>query len=465
MIPRRRFLMGAGGLIFALPFLESLVGLDGIARADDLEKEPGRYAVFFRSAHGFVGSKFWPSAKGPITDQTLSGRSLAALSPYKNNLLVVGGISHPYGSDGCDHKYGGIQALTGSRPYRGANEGVNLALATGESLDFRIQRTLMPGVEPLILTSGKRNSDRLGIQDFLSFRGSKDLVSGEISPFNAYKKIFGLVNGGPSDAKILLRKSVNDYVKDGMKTLLSSSKLSAADTERLQLHMAGIRDTEKKIGMHLSDERIAQMEKGSNVNDYENNTIEVLKMQLDLIALAIAAGAFRAITLQIGAGIDATQYLIKGQRFAGAHAISHRVATQMPFMDGAPLAGAEDMHVQLDIMHADLFKYLLDRLSSYKFGSQTLLDYGTVMWFSEIADGPSHSHDNIPHILAGSCGGYLKTGNYVDGNCYVNKILNTVGSAVGLKNGNGPLNNFGDQDLVAENKDNKAAGTIAAMIK
>jgi len=465
-IPRRNFLLGAGGLIFGLPFLEGLAGLETTALGQSLEKEPGRYAVFFRSAHGFVGKNLWPSAKGAITDQTLAGKSLSVLAPYKSNLLVVGGISHPFGSDGCDHKYGGIQSLTGSRPFRGRDEAVNLALATGESLDFAIQRTLMPGVEPLILTSGKRNTDRLGIQDFLSFRGTKDLVSAEINPYNAYTKVFGLNKNGVSDGRSLLRKSVNDYVKEGMKSLMASSKLSSADTQRLELHMDGIRDVEVKLGLQLSEERIAQMERGSTVAAFENNTIEVLKMQLDVIAIAIAAGAFRAITLQIGAGIDATQYLIKGQRFAGAHAISHRVATQMPFMDGEPLAGAEEMHIQLDIMHAGLFKYLLDKLSEYKFGNQTLLDFGTVMWFSEIADGPSHSHDNIPHILAGSAGGFLKTGVFVDGNAHVNKILNTVGSAVGLKNAAGDnLDNFGDPELVAENRGNKAAGTIAAMIR
>lgn len=465
---RRNFLIGAGGIVFGLPFLESLSGsgLIGMAYADEiLETEPGKFAVFFRSAHGFVRPKFWPSAKGAITDATLKGCSLEALTPYKNQLLILDGISHPFRYDGCAHKGGGIQSLTGAKPYLGAGEAVNLALSTSESLDFRIQRDLMPGVEPLLLTSGKRNTDRLGIQDFLSFRGNKDLVSAEISPINAYRKVFGMTNTGPTDAKLLLRKSVNDYVKEGMNKLLASKAISASDKERLQLHMAGIRDTEKKLSLHLTDERIAQMDQSSNQSNYEDNTIEILKMQLDVIAIAIAAGSFRAITIQIGAGIDATQYMINGQRFAGAHAISHRVATQMPFMDGAPLAGAEDMHVELDKMHAGLFKYLLDRLSSYKFNNGTLLDYGTVMWFSEIGDGPSHDTNNIPHILAGGANGFLKTGQFIDGNAHVNKVLNTVGTAVGLKNGNGPLDDFGDKDLVAENKDNRAAGTIAGMIK
>lgn len=210
----RNFLLGAGGIIFGLPFLESISSMDSMARADEiLNTEPERFAVFFRSAHGFVRPKFWPSAKGAITDATLKGRSLEFLSPYKNQLIVIDGVSHPFGSDGCDHKYGGIQSLTGAKPYRADNEGVNLALATGESLDFRIQRELMPDVEPLILTSGKRNTDALGIQDFLSFRGSKDFFSAEISPYNAYRKVFGMSTTGPSDARLLLRKSVNDYVK------------------------------------------------------------------------------------------------------------------------------------------------------------------------------------------------------------------------------------------------------------
>jgi hypothetical protein len=69
----------------------------------------------------------------------------------------------------------------------------------------------------------------------------------------------------------------------------------------------------------------------------------------------------------------------------------------------------------------------------------------------------------MPYVCAGSCGGVLKTGAYVDAadvnaNKYVthNKFLNTIGAAVGCKNGaGGELDDFGDASL--------AKGVIAQM--
>jgi hypothetical protein len=61
----------------------------------------------------------------------------------------------------------------------------------------------------------------------------------------------------------------------------------------------------------------------------------------------------------------------------------------------------------------------------------------------------------MPYVCAGSCGGALKTGAYVDAgdaasDKYVthNKFLNTIGAAVGCKNAAGaPLDDFGDAAL------------------
>jgi hypothetical protein len=49
------------------------------------------------------------------------------------------------------------------------------------------------------------------------------------------------------------------------------------------------------------------------------------------------------------------------------------------------------------------------------------------MWVNHIADGPSHSMKNVPHIIWGNGGGYLKTGQYVDaGNVQNGKLFNTL---------------------------------------
>ena len=55
----------------------------------------------------------------------------------------------------------------------------------------------------------------------------------------------------------------------------------------------------------------------------------------------------------------------------------------------------------------------------------------------------------MPWAIAGSAGGYLKQGQYIDaGGVTHNRMLNTIGAAVGLKNGSGgPLDDFGMSSL------------------
>ena len=92
--------------------------------------------------------------------------------------------------------------------------------------------------------------------------------------------------------------------------------------------------------------------------------------------------------------------------------------------------------------------HLLDKLASYPMPSGSLLDCGVAVFTNDLSN-KWHSYENVPFILAGSCLGALQTGRYVDaGDVAHNKILSTIGAAVGCKNGNGdPLDDFGDSSL------------------
>ena len=105
-----------------------------------------------------------------------------------------------------------------------------------------------------------------------------------------------------------------------------------------------------------------------------------------------------------------------------------------------------------------MFAHLLQRLSMYTTDVGTILDDSVAVWCNDLATGVGHSYNNIPWVCAGSCGGFLKTGLYVDaGGVDHNKFHNTILSAVGLTNiEGGPVDDFGDPGL--------EPGVIDAMI-
>jgi hypothetical protein len=78
-----------------------------------------------------------------------------------------------------------------------------------------------------------------------------------------------------------------------------------------------------------------------------------------------------------------------------------------------------------------------------------MLDHSAVMWLPELADGNAHNN-NLPIVIAGSAGGYLKTGQSValdtsrtlgTGNSEASCTDGTdVGFGTGSQGGNVPLN-------------------------
>jgi hypothetical protein len=456
MLNRRLFLRGAG-IVVALPLLESLPETKS---ASAQAATPFKYAIFVRQANGVQQKsgnepeRFWPSALGQLTTAGMradSGRAVSELSDYASKLLIVRGIKYNFSYSGCGHADGGLQCLTAAKPNGTFS---NESLATGESIDNRIVRALEPaGNEPLNLYAGRKSGY---LDDVLSYRKAGDRRAAEPNPFNAYKRLFGVPNADVSVQNQLAtqRKSVNDVVRAQMQALLARTELSKFDSDRLKLHFEAIRDMEVRLACHLPAARYTEISSvPANTVDDDEQIEKMVQMQMDVIALAMSCGLTHAATLQIGNGNDQTQYLIDGVRQERFHHISHRIHGDGS--SGDPIPEADMKHHRIDRKFALFFKYLLDRLSQYTTPTGNLLDQGVSVWTNDLAAGVSHSSNNLPFVCAGSAGGFLKTGVFVDAgnvpqNQYVtnNKILNTFGAAVGVKNAaGGPLDDFGDSSL------------------
>jgi hypothetical protein len=157
---------------------------------------------------------------------------------------------------------------------------------------------------------------------------------------------------------------------------------------------------------------------------------------------ATAAGTNRALT-------------INGAKIERFHWVSHRI--QSDTATGAALPQALEWHTAIDRMRMDTFKYMLDKWTAYSTPNGPLLDNAFALWTNHVAAGPSHGFKNLPIIIAGSAGGYLKQGQYIDaGNVTNNKLMNTLITAAGGRKAGAPFDNFGGADL--------AGGLISAML-
>jgi hypothetical protein len=462
-VGRRVFLRGAASAVMALPVLEGLLPKGVQAQATKQS-----FAIFMRQANGCQQQlnaepdRFWPKNLGALTTASMQAdgdQAVSVLADYASKLLIVRGVEMREIQDaGCGHSSGGLLCLTAARA-NGKN--IEKALATGESIDNRIARELSgAGVEPLTLRAGMRSGY---LDDVLSYRSSGNRRVAESNPFNAYKALFGLVTTptttpGTVDTTALRRKSVNDLVRAEMTRLLSNPKLSKDDKDRLTQHQQAIRDLE--VGMATGQQctftgdvldPITKLTTSQAESDAM--ILQTVKFQSQVIAIAVACGKARGVTLQIGNGNDQTQFTINGKKYERFHHISHRINSDGA--EGSAIADADVKHHDIDKLFAGMFKGLIAELDARKTPTGSLLDEGVAVWLNDLANGPPHGKQNIPYVCAGSAGGALKNGVYVDAgnkasNKYVthNKFLNTIGAAVGVKNAAGnALDDFGDSTL------------------
>jgi hypothetical protein len=448
MINRRRFLRGLGGAAIALPLLETFQ--DKTASAEDGGYPP--YAIWVRQANGVQQAtsgepdRYWPEQTGTLTQTDLASqtRALSVLADYADKMIALKGIDFAFPGNGCGHSGGGNQCLTAAKVSQ--TPSGNESLAEGESIDNFIATALQdPGVEPLTLYAGKMSGY---INEVLSYRGPQQLRPAERNPFNAYMDLFGLNNLNQEQLERLkdARASVNDLVREEMQSLMSRQDLSQADRDKLTMHFEAIRDLEIGMSCELPEMEVAEMEAIQGELGNSDNLITIAKMQCDIIALAMACGAVRSATLQIGDGNDSTQYTINGQKQYSYHWISHRI--QGDGSEGTPIQDADLLHHEIDKIHLDIFKHLLDKLSSYSLGNGTLLDSGITVMLNDLSNR-YHSYQDVPYILVGSANDYLKTGQFLDvGGVYNNKLFNTVANALGITKGDGsPIDDFGDSSL------------------
>ncbi len=530
MIARRRFLAGAGGLLVALPFLEGLAPRR--ARADGPDQ---RFFLSFRQWFGvqqrprFGGSLagesegFWPDADvqpgqavaltKELLQKSQNGdiRATGELADFAPSLLMLRGVrvSTFYRDHAALHRRNLVQGMTGSysqptRPGHTASEDDddNNAWPMHETLDTFISRQLgvpVPTVFEAVINDAQT-----------SYRNDPD---GGIplpnptfqQPSAAFQQMF---TQAQLDAKAqLLRTSVTDAVLSEIKSLRADPRLSQADRQRLDQHFDAMNQLETKLkcappgldsplmasalladGKKPGDDSMQLWQAKGDFNQYVEYAASAF---IEIAALGASCGAFRAGTIVMPAptSFDHSDIFSAGsgeysQGFPGHyHSISHR-----SFNDTSDNTGgqaATDAHHRIDRWHGRMFARLLGRLRDYG-----ILDQGITLWSNEIGHGDHWCYD-MPHVIAGSGGGRLRTGQYVDLQTSAAtdqdtsgdigtlldairskqtpnaRVLNTLGAALGLTSGNGkPLEDFGgfERDPL-RNELPRITGNLASLLK
>ncbi|HEX3852151.1 MAG TPA: DUF1552 domain-containing protein [Polyangiaceae bacterium] len=439
-LSRRTVLRGIGGAALAMPLLND-VFKGGVAQAASAPF-PKRLFLYF-TPNGTLPADFF----GPGGSSLTLGNILAPLAPHKNDLLVLDNLDNVVSKNASGDPHGvgigclftGQKLLTGAQAQGMSSGGWAAGISIDQYVAAQIGKTTKLGSVELI---GKSIAG--SIFSRISFAGSDQPIAPEPDPQNAFDRMFGSLTtpAGQQAQQLALRKSVLDNVLAELNTL--SGRVSAADKLKIQAHAAALRDIETRLATTVTTggscmvpmrpattatppvayDPYAAQNAGAEVINAANDTLfpSVIKSHFELVARAFACDITRVASLM--AAPSRSDVVMSWLGLSTAH----HEASHMSDTQGAPYL------TKINNWYAQQLSDFITTLKSIPEGNGTVFDNTLIVWGNELGIGNIHSHTRVPFLLAGSAGGYFKTGRYVSfpSGTFHNNLLASVALAMGV---------------------------------
>jgi hypothetical protein len=390
-LSRRLFLRGlsAAGAPVAvgLPPLAAMFNSQGTAYAaptrDSKKTIPNRFVLWF-NGNGVVERYWIPTETGPGFVMT---PCLSPLAPFRSDIHIVTGLDNPAArlpGPGNDHHRSMSALMTGTQ-FTGRGAGgasIDQAIAAKVGGDSRF-RSVEVGVS--------QESFGESVQRNMSWAGYDRALPPEMLPDKLFDRLFGARDLGWVNRK----KSVLDAVQHDSAALRKA--LGDADRQRLEEHLASVRDVERAIASLPPEyRRVDPPEFDGDMKDWPR----IAKLQSELLVHALASGQTRVASYMLTKCQGLSRFPWLGYTAARHHDYTHR--------DGkAPGAdGPDGQRVMRDICrwHVEEFAWLLGRMKATPEGEGNLLDHTTLIFVHEHAEANDHKNNGLSLIVAGHAG-------------------------------------------------------------
>ena len=433
-LSRRSFLAGSGACI-SLPLLEAMLPSGKMAFAADAS--PGRMLIFF-TGNGCHMPKFVPGSEGDFSNGFRGATSLDPLRDIWQDVTTIKGLHNdPLKGQIGDHGKGSgafmtCAAVAKNRISSHTTMDVVAARQIANQTRFSNLHLGLDGVGSGFPDNGY-SAAYLGN---ISWQNSSTPVPKEIDPNKLFNRIFSGdlpdVPGG-ADTANAINRSVLDAVLGDVNRL--ENKLGVADREKLQGYLNGIHELEQKL--QAPDEEQQQSSACAKPNIGSNgNWVKNSRLMNDLMVMAFTCDLTRVISYVFSNGLTGRVYNNLGIG-GGHHNISHHGGN----------GTKNDQLRRIDTYHmgelADLCKKLKAQVDVQ---GNSLLDSTIVFYSSEIADGNTHSHYNLPTVLVGRGNGRIRSGRHINtssgkmADLYVAMMQHVGANVDSFGNSSGPLN-------------------------
>ena len=399
-LSRRTMLRGAGASL-ALPWLEAMMpsGASAAARA------PVRMAVLYMP-NGVREDMWTPEGEGQ--EFTLSP-TLQPLADLQSELIVATNLWNQSAKGGEGHYIKTAGYLTCTTVSKTLGVDLNCHGISMDQLAAQRSGTQTPipslelGIAP-VTTGVDTNVGYTRVYgSHISWSGPTSPVAKELNPRLVYERLLRSTRPGTGSAKddLLLLDEVQADAR------LLREKLGAADRQRLDEYLTGVRSVEERVGRagkvrQTTWKPRTPITSAPPPEEPPKQYAEHVRLMLDMIALSFQTDTTRIATFMFGNAVSNVSFRFLEGVNLGHHDTSHHGKT-------------EDKLRQYQIInrwHVAQYAYLLGKLRSMKEGDSTVLDNSMILFGSALSDGDSHSPHKLPLVLGGRGGGRIDAGQH-----------------------------------------------------
>jgi len=413
-LSRRAVLRGAGSIAIALPWLEIMRQ----ERPAHAAPAPAKRFVGVYTPGGTVHAdenSVFPEQWSPTGTETnfRLSRILAPYEPVKSQLLVLDGIDMK-SAVGDQLPSGLIAWLTGS-PQKGLG-----GFATGPSIDQVLSSRLstasaLSSLELAVRWGTGKTHGRVTPMGVVSFANDAQFTPRPplLDPVTIWQTLFGSLDPTPGKP-VNWDQSILDYVDKRYASL--SSKLGAADKQRIDQHLTSIRELERSLAQAVAARCVppalidtsdydplaglGSSDDGSVVDLATDAAIpRVGKLMLDMLVMALACDRTSVATFM-------------WTDCEAKHTYPWLDLAQTFYFYQSGGGYRPEQCAQIGTWYASQNSYLLQQMAKVDMGGHSLLDESVVFFGSEVSNPANHRKTDMPFLLAGGGGG-LRAGRWL----------------------------------------------------
>jgi hypothetical protein len=436
-IDRRRFLRGMGACV-TLPSMTSIAGEPKAGKPGTTSNGAPLRTAYLYAPNGVISDKWTPQGLG--TDFRFN-ESMKAIEGFRDDLQIVKGFAQKTGNPGRegagDHARANATFLTGARPLRTSGANISVGISADQlAAKFLSQETRLSSLELTCERTRNAGSCDAGYscayQYNISWRTKHRPMTPEANPRAVFERIYGAGTRAEQSASLAQRRaekrSILDFVRESSRQM--ESKLDHSDRDKLDEYLTGVREVEQRIEkaekLGLPDDPGRPAPEPGVPRNYR----EHIRIMFDMLLLAFKSDSTRVASFLIGHDGSNRSFQDIGVS-SGHHDLSHH-GNDQDKMSKVSL---------IDRFYLEEFAYFLERMRSTRdVDGRTLLHNSMIVWGSGLSDGNSHSHEDLPIIVAGNAGGKFTPGRHLDvGSAPLNNLFVRMLGEIGL-----PEVQFGD---------------------